>query len=140
MKREAMDLIKSIEEQIKAGDTNRTIPLNENIFNIVTEYGNLDTMKWLHEAGCPWSKGGMTFYLAALKGNFEKMKWLHENGCPVPVFTLNEFRKYEDYDKSYEIQKWLYSQDLLHLSDSESNSGILKNLNKARAIKNKLHR
>jgi len=42
--------------------------------------GDLEVLKYLHEHECPWDK--VTYWAAAEGGHLEVLKYAHENGCP----------------------------------------------------------
>jgi hypothetical protein len=47
--------------------------------------GDLETLRYLHETGCPWD--ARTCSWALVNGNLEVLKYLHENGCPWDNWT-----------------------------------------------------
>ena len=81
--------------------------LPEDIFLIVLwipRHGSLDSMRWLHEKGCPWSRD--TFRAVALQGDLEIMKWLYENGCPFGENTFEGAARHGDLNNL----EWLYEK------------------------------
>ena len=55
--------------------------------------GQLDSLKWARERGCPWGKvayeNGGTCMEAARAGHLDILKWLRKNGCPWNVRTCS---------------------------------------------------
>ena len=53
-----------------------------------SQQGNLDELKRLHEAGCPWDWYSKP--TAAARGDLEMLKYIHENGFEIfPPFTTS---------------------------------------------------
>jgi len=42
--------------------------------------GRLESLKYLHENGCPWND--ISCIAASEKGHLDCLRYLHENGCP----------------------------------------------------------
>ena len=42
--------------------------------------GDLDKVRLLHDAGCPWDSSAC--HVAAANGHVDVLRWLHEKGCP----------------------------------------------------------
>ena len=42
--------------------------------------GNLELVRWLRGAGCPWDHN--TCHWAVEKGRVETLRWAREHGCP----------------------------------------------------------
>ena len=53
--------------------------------------GCLNSLKYLHENGCPWDK--YTTFHAATNGHFDCLKYAHENNCPwdeyIAIYAVN---------------------------------------------------
>lgn len=63
----------------------KSIPWNVEATYYAAEYGQLETLKYLHENGCPWNSN--TCARAAGKGHLDCLIYLHENGCPWDLLT-----------------------------------------------------
>ena len=49
------------------------------------EGGQLETLKWARENGCPWdeqTRGRAWAWRRAVRGHLETLKWARENGAP----------------------------------------------------------
>jgi len=49
-------------------------------------YGDFDSLKFMHEHGCPWNASRMAEYAA---NNLRCLKYVHENGCPLTEDAAN---------------------------------------------------
>ena len=59
-------------------------PWDFTTFDCAALDGNLDSMKWLNEIGCPFHFHSLhigTFENALKHGNLKNIKWLKEKGC-----------------------------------------------------------
>ena len=62
-----------------------SIKFKENLCNISSEKGYLNTLKWSHNKKCHWD--AYTCKLAAANGHLDCLKYAHENGCSMNGFS-----------------------------------------------------
>jgi hypothetical protein len=57
-------------------------------------YGQLETLQWLHQHGCPWCEE--TCAAAAYRGHFHILKWARTHGCPWNGLTCSAAAHFGD--------------------------------------------
>ncbi len=53
---------------------------DEQTFIEAATRSDLDTLRWLHAQGCPWSE--CTYSMLASRGDIKMLEWAREKGCP----------------------------------------------------------
>ena len=58
------------------------MPWDSKVFTAAAGQGNLEVLKFLVDAGCPWDVNGATVTAASSEGHLETVKWLVSQGAP----------------------------------------------------------
>ena len=70
---------------LKWARVNKTADWSAGTCSIAAYKGQLPTLQYLHENGCPWDKH--TCSSAAINGHLPVLQYSHENGCPWGEYT-----------------------------------------------------
>jgi len=83
----------------------KDLELSGYLYHCAIDGGQLQSMKWLREQGCPWSE--FSLMATAYRGNLDILQWLHDEGCPWPLDDEDNF--VSERSLKPEVINWLHA-------------------------------